>query len=81
MSMRFTSGSKLFLISLHENLKNMCMSGGFVIDKNGAYELAFSIKDSLALYRFMYNNVPASIYMDRKYKKFNKALKALNMRV
>jgi len=81
ISSRFTSGSEVFLVSLHEKLGVVCMNGGFIIDKDGAYELAYSARDSLALYKFMYNNVPASIYMDRKYKKFSKALKALNMRV
>jgi len=81
ISTRFTSGSKKFLLSLHRKLKNICVNGGYILDKNGAWSLDFSFRDSLALYNFMYNNVPASIYLDRKYNKFGKALRALNMRV
>jgi hypothetical protein len=80
ITVRFTSGSKKFLIALHNKLGNIC-KGGFITKKNRGHELIYSFKDSLALYKFMYNNVPALIYMERKYKKFNKALKALNMRV
>lgn len=77
---RFTSGSKKFLEGLHEVLKNhkIC-KGGCLYDKKSGYELVFSHYDGLALYRFMYDNVSAEMYLERKHNIFQKAFKTLNL--
>lgn len=77
---RFTSGSKKFLDGLHAVLKShkICR-GGCLYNKNRGYELVFSHNDGLALSRFMYDNVSAEMYLERKYKTFQKAFKTLNL--
>lgn len=73
---RFTSGAKGFLQGLHELLKENGISGGFIVRKEGGFELVLSHRDSVALYGLMYNNSPR-IYLKRKYKLFTKAVKTL----
>lgn len=78
---RFTSGSKKFLEQLHKTLKKMGVcKGGYLYDKNGrGFELVFSHHDGLALFRFMYDNVPAETYLERKYETFQKAIRVLHL--
>jgi len=77
---RFTSGSGDFLESLHEALqKNKICKGGYLYNKKGSCELVFSHNDGLALSRFMYDNVSAEMYLERKYNTFQKAFKILNL--
>ena len=74
----FTSGSKNFLLKLHDVLKKQAsIKGGFLCNKSGNYELSLSHHDSLALYQFMYNNVSTSTYLQRKKEIFEKAFKRL----
>lgn len=77
---RFTSGSKKFLAKLHSILKliEICR-GGYLYDKGSGHELVFSHNDGLALFRFMYDNVSSEMYLDRKYKKFQKAIQVLHL--
>lgn len=76
LSTRFTSGCKKFLEDLLSVLKKYAnLKGGFVVGKNRGFELCFSIKDSKKLYRFMYDDVPNSRFLERKYNKFQGALK------
>lgn len=71
---RFTSGSRKFLQSLHSELS---LTGGFITQKKRGYELVFSHRDSLALYKLMYHNNCHGLYLNRKYKLFRKAVKTL----
>lgn len=73
---RFTSGSKDFLEKLLILLKTYCL-GGFIYKKKNDYELVFSRRDSVALSKLMYHNIPAKLYLDRKYKKFQKGFRKL----
>jgi len=73
-SSRFTSGSKKFLQSLKIQLN---FDGGFISQKKGGYELVFSHKNSLDLYRLMYHNDCHGLYLNRKYKLFRKAVSTL----
>lgn len=78
---RFTSGSKIFLRQLWQYLKKY-ISGGYLQDKSGSgYDLVFSRKDGLALFRLMYNNINLSsdLYLKRKYNKFIRAFKILKL--
>ncbi len=75
----FTSGSKSFLIGLWAVLKPY-MKGGRMGEKTRGYELVFSQRDSLALFNLMYDNVPAEMFLERKYNTFQKAFKILGMR-
>lgn len=73
---RFTSGSKDFLGGLWRVLRPY-VRGGFIVKKKGGYELVFAAKDSLALSNFIYNNGTASLFLERKFRKFQQARKTL----
>jgi len=74
----FTSGSRSFLSSLHSALKKYGVKGGSLKNKERGFELMFSRKDSLALYRLMYNTASdTGLYLPRKYKLFRKAMAKL----
>lgn len=82
---RFTSGSKTFLEGLWQALRRH-VTGGYLYKKkkNGkkgaGFELVFSRRDSLALFRFMYHNITSDHYLRRKYGIFQRAFKVLNLR-
>lgn len=82
---RFTSGSKQYLVDLLATLRLNGVEGGFILDKSkqSGHELILSHKDSLALYRLMYNTASVTgLYLPRKYRLFTKAIETLypNMR-
>lgn len=54
---RFTSGSRIFLEDLLRLLRTEGVVGGFITTKNRGFELVLSHRDSLALYRFLYDNI------------------------
>jgi len=72
----FTSGSKAFLMGLQNKLTSH-MKGGAIRKKVGGYELVFSHHDSLALFRFMYNNTSNKLFLERKHKIFSNAIETL----
>ncbi len=77
---RFTSGSKQFLEVFHSLLKDLKIcKGGYLYHKNRGYELVFSHYDGLALFRFLYDNVSAEMYLERKYDIFQRAFKVLHL--
>lgn len=72
---RFTTGNKNFLQDLLEFLQKYTnIKGGTIYKKKGSFELTFSIKDSLRLYRFMYADIKSNFFLERKYQIFQKAL-------
>ena len=74
----FTSGSHSFLGSLWSVLKKQGIRGGSLVRKKSGFELKFSHKDSVELYRFMYHNAGTkSLYLPRKRKMLEKAIKTL----
>jgi intein-encoded DNA endonuclease-like protein len=73
---RITCGSYNFLDSLHKLLSSY-LSGGFITAKKGGWELVYSHRDSLALYKLMYNTNCHSLYLERKHKLFSKAINTL----
>ena len=73
----FTSGSLDFLNALFIKLHENKLSGGFITTKGRGYELKFSRRDSLALYKIMYNNGSATLCLDRKKDIFEKAFEQL----
>lgn len=74
----FTSGSRKFLCVLHEYLRMRGVRGGSIKNKERGFELMLSARDSLALYRLMYNTgADTELYLPRKYKLFRKAMLAL----
>lgn len=76
-STRFTSGSRIFLTQLHNQLKLNGLTGGYIYEKEKGYELVFSRRDSLALYELMYNNTPHVLELPRKRAIFERAIKTL----
>jgi len=72
----FISGSEIFLKELHQKLKEVgSVKGGTLYYHDGGYRLYFSVNDSYALYRFMYQRGVSSLYLDRKRKTFEKYFK------
>lgn len=77
---RFTCGHRLFLASLLKRLRARGLQKGFILGRrdNSAFELVFSHRDSVALYRILYNNLSDSdIYLGRKYRLFTRAIETL----
>ena len=77
----FTSGSQSFLKSLHRRLKEYNIRGGVVKPKGkGGFELVFSHRDSLALYKLLYKREQSShLNLKRKREKLEKAIDVLNL--
>lgn len=76
ISAYFTSGSIVFLQTLQSILCKMYMSKGSLFKKKGGYDLKYSIKDSLLLYKIMYNT-HSPLFLERKKGKFERYI---NMR-
>ncbi len=77
---RFTSGSQKFLLTLFSTLRENGLNRGFVLEKykKRGFELVFSHRDSLALYKLMYHTSPnTELYLPRKYELFSKAIHTL----
>ena len=77
---RFTSGSRSLLASLLRLLRNRGLERGFIVEKykKSGYELIFSHRDSVALFRFMYDTVSDNgLYLARKYEKYQLAIRTL----
>lgn len=77
-SSRFTAGSRTFLDPLLGVLRSRGVKGGFTMRKKSGFELVLSHRDSLALFRLMYDTMAATdIYLPRKYKIFRRAIDTL----
>jgi len=74
LSTYFTSGSKDFLISLKNLLSKNGILGGSLVKKERGFDLKYSIKNSLILYKNMYNS-NCSLFLTRKKEKFEKYIK------
>lgn len=74
ISTAFTSGSKEFLVDLRKNLVEYGVLGGSLVQKERGFDLKYSIKDSLILYKIMYNN-ECSLFLKRKKDKFKGYIK------
>lgn len=77
---RFTCGSRRFLVLLQNALRSHGVKGGYIVTKwqNSGFELVFSHKDSLALYKLMYHNArDTDLRLLRKYALFSKAIRTL----
>lgn len=70
----FTSGSKNFLISLKNILAKNGIVGGCLVKKERGFDLKYSVKDSLILYKIMYNS-KCSLFLKRKKERFDKYIK------
>jgi len=77
---RFTSGSKQFLATLHARLKNCGVRGGSTYEKNRGHELVFSHHDGVALFHILYDNALARPFLERKRRIFVRAFRKLCMR-
>ena len=74
----FSCGSFYFLAELRKVLSHLGIKGGSLKKKKAGNELALSHRDSVALYRIMYNNLGDSdIYLVRKYLLFTRAIETL----
>lgn len=79
-STRFTSGSKAFLEEMQLVLRKCGIKGGYISTKTGGFELAFSRRDSLALYRLMYHTAQApDFHLPRKRQKLEKGIQVLKL--
>jgi len=68
----FTSGSKKLLESIYATLKKFAHTSGGTLYYHKGYRLYFSVKDSLALYNYLYKNLNNNLYLQRKKKIFEK---------
>lgn len=74
----FTCGCGNFLKALHRKLKqNAKISGGILYFHDKGFRLIFSVKDSLALYNFMYSDLKRDLFLTRKKEKFEKYFKII----
>lgn len=72
----FSSGSKDILESIAKSLKKLVkLKGGTYYRASNSHWLTYSIKDSLKLYYFMYDNIRNNCYLKRKLKIFQRAIK------
>ena len=62
----FTSCAKEFLKNLHSKLKSSANVVGGSLFYSKGYRLSFSVKDSLALYKFLYRIKDNNFYLKRK---------------
>jgi len=75
LASHFTSGSKVFLEGLLNKIREAFNTKtGFIRTKNGAFDLTLSTNDSKKLFSLMYGNIENSLFLERKYNKFRKAL-------
>ena len=72
----FTSSTKEFLRDLHTRLRQYASIFGGSLFYSKGYRLSFSIKDSLALYKFLYKGNDGKLYLNRKKIIFEKYLGA-----
>ena len=74
----FTCGNKRFLIDFLSELRRRGIKGGSIRNKLRGFDLLLSHKDSLAIYKLMYHNAPATdLYLRRKYVIFRRAIEIL----
>ena len=72
----FTSGSVDFLTSLKYILAQNGLLGGSLVKKERGFDLKYSVKNSLILYKIMYND-KCSLFLKRKKDKFEKYIKTM----
>lgn len=71
----FVSGSKNFLEALSsEIISDAGIGPGYIGRKGTAWRLAYSIKNSIRLFKYMYKDIGQEMYLVRKYNKFLEAL-------
>lgn len=77
VSTYFTSGSEHFLASLMKILSNKGVLGGSLVKKEKGFDLKYSIKDTLILYKIMYNNLTQEnkLFLKRKKVVFEKYMR------
>lgn len=77
----FTSGSRSFLEELWFRARSFGILGGHISAKGkSGYDLVFSWRDSLALYRLMYHTTEASdLFLPRKREKIEEAIQVLGL--
>ena len=79
-SSRFTSGAKDFLMHLQKKLHKYGLHGGYIYKKSrgSGFELAFSNRDSIALYHLMYDTIPyGDLFLSGKQKLFQEAVSTI----
>lgn len=70
ISVIFTSGSKIFLEGVVSALRNIGVNQDKIYNSNRAYQLRYSISDSVKLFKFLYKNASQKNYLERKFKIF-----------
>ena len=76
----FTSGSRTFLATLNEHMQRYGVGIGYMRTKERGFDLRFSHRDSLALYRLLYHTGAAcDLFLPRKREKFEQAIQVLGL--
>lgn len=80
LTIRFASSSREFLSDVKNRLvRSMDFKRGFITKSCGCFYLAYSKKDSIELFKYMYNKINDGFYLKRKYNKFLKAFKNIGV--
>ena len=73
----FACANKEFLLSIRRRLSDLAFisidSGALIKEKSNCYKLRYSVKDTIKLCRFLFNN--SDIHMDRKKDKYIEYIK------
>jgi hypothetical protein len=77
VSTYFTSGSEYFLLSLKNILSKYGIVGGSLVKKERGFDLKYSVKNTLILYKIMYNNNTQEnkLFLQRKKSIFEKYMR------
>lgn len=82
LSVIFTSGSRDYLVDLLTLLRrNLVLEQNKVYKSSRSFQLRFGTKDSTELFKFMYEDVPAGVFLKRKYDVFVRYLKLRPQRI
>lgn len=72
LSVIFTSGSYKFLEGLAESIKkNLAINHTKIYKGNRSFQLRYSTRDSIELFKLMYEDCPTGLYLERKSNIFN----------
>src|SRR3989344_898629 len=66
----FTSGSKIFLENMKEELKKLNASNGRIYSSKRSYQLVYNNEDSIKMFKIMYKKAGINSFFMRKFKIF-----------
>ncbi len=80
LSVIFTSGSRVFVERLKEVLDVYAIQRGILVSGHSAFQLRYSTKASIQIFKYFYQNVDDELFLRRKFDVFKKYFSLLPMR-